>query len=52
MKKFKRNQLASAVSLTLTGSAVAAMIMAPTLAQAQNESSPVLEEIIVTAEKR
>ena len=52
MKKFERNQLARAVSLTLTGSAVAAMIMAPTQAQAQNDSSFVLEEIIVTAQKR
>ena len=52
MKKFERNQLARAISLTLTGSAVAAMTLAPTQAKAQNESSPVLEEIIVTAQKR
>ena len=50
VKKFKRNQLARAISLTLTGSAVAAMIVAP--AQAQEDSSALLEEIVVTAQKR
>jgi outer membrane receptor protein involved in Fe transport len=36
VKKFKRNPLSSAISLTLTGSAVAAMVVAP--AHAQDES--------------
>ena len=49
MKKFERNQVAKAISLALTGSAIAAFVVAP--AQAQN-SSPALEEIIVTAQKR
>jgi len=48
--KFKRNPLASAISLTLTCSAVAAMIVAPV--QAQDTGSAVLEEIVVTATKR
>ncbi len=50
MKKFKRNQLARAISLTLTGSAVAAIIVVP--AQAQDDSPALLEEIVVTAQKR
>jgi len=50
MKKFKRNQLARAISLTLTGSAVAATLVAP--AEAQDDSSAPLEEIVVTAAKR
>ncbi|MGI9264030.1 MAG: TonB-dependent receptor plug domain-containing protein, partial [Gammaproteobacteria bacterium] len=50
MKKFKRNQLARSISLALTSSAVAAMIVTP--AQAQDESSAPLEEITVTAQKR
>ncbi len=48
--KFERNQLARAISLALTGSAVAAMIVAP--AQAQDGSSAPLDEIVVTAAKR
>ena len=52
MKKFKRNQLARAISLTLTGSAAVAMIVAPPQVQAQDSNSYVLEEIIVTAQKR
>jgi outer membrane receptor protein involved in Fe transport len=50
VKKFKRNQLARAISLALTGSAVAAMIVAP--AQAQDDTSAGLDEIVVTATKR
>jgi outer membrane receptor protein involved in Fe transport len=50
VKKFRRNQLSRAISIALMGSAVAAMIAAP--AQAQDETSPYLEEIIVTATKR
>ena len=50
MKKFKRNQLARAISLTLTGSAVVAMIAAPV--QAQDSDAARLEEIVVTATKR
>jgi len=52
VKNFKRNQLAKAISVALTGSAIAAMIAAPAPAHAQDESSPYLEEIIVTATKR
>ena len=50
MKKFKRNPLASAISLTLTGSAVAAMVVAP--AHAQEESAALIDEIVVSAQKR
>ena len=50
MKKFKRNPLASAISFALTGSVVAAMIVTP--AQAQEQGSGPLEEIVVTAQKR
>lgn len=50
MKKFKRNQLARAVSLTLTGSAVAAITVAP--AEAQDINPALIEEIVVTAQKR
>ena len=38
--------------MILTGSAVAAIIVAPAPAQAQDASSAVLEEIVVTAQKR
>jgi outer membrane receptor protein involved in Fe transport len=48
--KFKRNRLASAISLALTGSVVAATIVTP--AQAQSSGSAVLDEIVVTAAKR
>lgn len=48
MKQFRRKALANAVSAALTGSVVATVMIAP--AQAQDE--PVLEEIIVTAQKR
>lgn len=47
MKQFKRTPLASAVSAALAGSVIAATVVAP--AQAQEA---VLEEIIVTAQKR
>ena len=50
MKKFKRNPLSSAISLTLTGSAVAAMVVAP--AHAQDESGAYIDEIVVSAQKR
>ena len=50
VKKFKRNPLSSAISLTLTGSAVAAMVVAP--AHAQQETAGVLDEIVVSAQKR
>jgi len=50
VKTFKRNELARAVSLSLTGTAIAALTVAPV--QAQNNAAPALEEIIVTAAKR
>ncbi len=50
MKNFKRNRLARAISLSLTGSAVVAMAVAPV--QAQEASSGFLDEIVVTAAKR
>jgi len=50
VKKFKRNHLARSISLILAGSAIATTIVAP--AQAQDDSSAILEEIIVTAQKR
>ncbi len=50
MKKYKRNQLASAVSFALTGSAIAGIIVSPVNAQAPRTA--VLEEIVVTAQKR
>jgi len=49
VKTFKRNELARAVSLSLTGTAIAALTMAP---PAQAQSGGALEEIIVTAQKR
>ena len=49
MKKYNRSQLAKAVSLAMTGSAVVGMLVAP--AYAQNESAT-LDEIVVTAAKR
>jgi len=50
VKKFKRSHLAKSISLALAGTAVSAVIVAP--AQAQDDSSGGLEEIIVTASKR
>jgi iron complex outermembrane recepter protein len=49
MKKYNRSQLAKAVSLAMTGSAVVGMLVAPAYAQ---DESPMLEEIVVTAAKR
>jgi len=50
VRKFERNQLAKSISLALVGSAVSAVSVVP--AQAQDDSSGGLEEIIVTASKR
>ena len=52
MKNFKRNRLARAISLTLTGSAVVAIAVAVAPVQAQEASSGFLDEIVVTAAKR
>jgi len=49
VKKYNRSQLAKAVSLAMTGSAVVGMLVAP--AYAQHETAT-LEEIVVTAAKR
>ena len=50
MNKFKQKQLARSISLILAGSAVPVMIVTP--AQAQEAGGAVLEEIVVTAQKR
>ena len=50
MKKFYRNQLAQSISMALVGSVAAFTVVAPV--QAQNQSSALLEEVIVTAQKR
>ena len=50
MNNFKRNHLARSISVALAGSVVAAMVVAP--AQAQDDASFMLEEVIVTATKR
>ncbi len=50
MKKFYRNQLAQSISMALVGSAVAVTVVAPV--QAQEGSSALLEEVVVTAQKR
>ncbi len=49
MKRFKKKQLARAVSSALTGSVIATTAMSPAAAQ---NSPAVLEEIVVTAQKR
>ena len=49
MKKPERNHLTTAISMTLMGSVAAAAFVAPVQAQ---DNSPLLEEIIVTAQKR
>jgi len=49
VKKFNRSQLAKAVSLAMTGSAVVGMLVAPAYAQ---DESAMIEEIVVTAAKR
>ena len=48
MNKFKRNELARAISLSLTGTAIAALTVTPAIAQ----EGAALEEIIVSAQKR
>ena len=50
MKTLKRNQLTKSISLALLGSVVAATVVMP--AQAQDDDSAILEEVIVTAQKR
>ena len=50
MRKFNRNQLTQSISMALVGSVVAATVVVP--AQAQDESAGLLEEVIVTAQKR
>jgi iron complex outermembrane receptor protein len=50
MKKLKRNRLTQSISMALMGSVTAAMVVVP--AQAQEESTGILEEVIVTAQKR
>lgn len=52
MKRFKRKQLARAVSSALTGSVIASTAMFPANAQNAPNQPAVLEEIIVTAQKR
>jgi outer membrane receptor protein involved in Fe transport len=50
MKKFNRNPLTQSISMALLGSVVSATIVVP--AQAQDNSDNLLEEVIVTAQKR
>jgi len=50
MKKFNRNQLTQSISMALMGSVAASLVAVP--AQAQDENAVVLEEVIVTAQKR
>jgi outer membrane receptor protein involved in Fe transport len=50
MKKFNRKQLTNSISMALAGSVVAATVVVP--AQAQDETAGMLEEVIVTAQKR
>ena len=50
MKKFNRNPLTQSISMALLGSVVAATVVMP--AQAQDDSNAMLEEVIVTAQKR
>jgi len=52
MKKFKRNPLTQSISMALMGSVVAVTVVVPAQAQAQDESAALLEEVIVTAQKR
>jgi iron complex outermembrane receptor protein len=51
MKQLNRNPLFNAVSLAVTGSVVAAILVVPAYAQ-DEENANVLEEVIVTATKR
>ena len=50
MKKFSRKPLTQSISMALVGSVVAATVVVP--AQAQDDSTGILEEVIVTAQKR
>ncbi len=50
MKVFKRNTLAKSISMSLVGSVVAATAVMPV--QAQDSESSLLEEVMVTAQKR
>jgi len=50
MKKLNRNPLTQSISLALLGSVVAATVVVP--AYAQEDDAAVLEEVIVTAQKR
>jgi outer membrane receptor protein involved in Fe transport len=50
MKKFNRNPLTQSISMALLGSVVTATVVMPV--HAQEDSSAVLEEVIVTAQKR
>ena len=50
MRTFNRNQLTKSISMALMGSVVAATVVVP--AQAQDDNTTQLEEVIVTAQKR
>jgi len=50
MKKINRNPLTQSISMALLGSVVAATVVVP--AQAQDDDTAILEEVIVTAQKR
>ena len=50
MRKFNRKHLTQSISMALVGSVVAATVVVP--AQAQEDDSGLLEEVIVTAQKR
>jgi len=50
MRKFNRNQLTQSISMALLGSVVTATVVIP--AHAQDDNSGMLEEVIVTAQKR
>jgi len=54
VNQFKRSPLAKSISLILAGSAISTMVMAPAQAQsvAQDDSSGLIDEVIVTAQKR
>ena len=58
MRKFDRNQLTQSISMALMGSVVAATVVVPAQARAQDDNSiapadsAMLEEVIVTAQKR
>lgn len=50
MRTLNRNRLAKSISMALAGSFVSATVIMP--AQAQEESATLLEEVLVTAQKR